>query len=195
MLSTPNNSINEICCIIEKNQNKLINFRQQLTSNVPYENEFYQNIQKSIYFNYVKNSLQEYLEYQEKILSEEKVNEFTMLNSSYKIGDLVYNLTSEVVDKYDFKTQKTIYFKYLEFFEKIKSSIDFPQIKLEISEEIDQIYKTEILSVLEAHNEKADKTKNVVYDLDKSIKIEINKPTTSPRCYPEFPTAWCWQDD
>jgi hypothetical protein len=44
MLSTPNNSINEICCIIEKNQNKLINFRQQLTTNVPYENEFYQNI-------------------------------------------------------------------------------------------------------------------------------------------------------
>jgi hypothetical protein len=44
MLSTPNNSINEICNIIEKNQNKLINFRQLLTSNVSYENEFYQNI-------------------------------------------------------------------------------------------------------------------------------------------------------
>ena len=42
MLSTPNNSINEICNIIEKNQNKLINFRQLLTSNVSYENEFYQ---------------------------------------------------------------------------------------------------------------------------------------------------------
>ena len=162
---------------IENTMNLIKNYvYTELNNTLAYVvNEFYQNIQKSIYFNYVKNSLQEYLEYQEKILSEEKVNEFTMLNSSYKIGDLVYNLTSEVVDKYDFKTQKTIYFKYLEFFEKIKSSIDFPQIKLEISEEIDQIYKTEILSVLEAHNEKADKTKNVVYDLDKSIKIEINK--------------------
>ena len=44
MFSTPSTSINEVCNIIERNQNKLINLKQSLSSNVPYENEFYQNI-------------------------------------------------------------------------------------------------------------------------------------------------------
>ena len=137
-------------------------------------NEFYHNIKTNVYTNCIESRLNQYLEEARTETSKEIYGSVEMLNSTYKVGDIVYNLTSNVVKKYVTKTRKKIDFKYIEYYGKILYAFDFKNLRETINNEIDNIYQTEILSKLTENNEKStDTLAEVDFDLDDSLKRDI----------------------
>ena len=144
--------------------------------------EFYENMIKNISNNCIENKLDEYLQITKTNTSLTTYGEYTLLNSSYKIGELIYNLTEEVIENFKKKVRKSIYFRYLESYEKIKSSIDFEQIKNKISEKIIQLYNIYTSSstngtIITTSRRKKNSTSTCInYNniINKDMYIEIN---------------------
>ena len=136
--------------------------------------ELYQIIKKFLYDNCIEKALNLYLAVARKQTLAEKYKEFAMMNSTYKIGDIVYNLTVDAVNKYKIKARKMIYFKFIEYHQKNLRTIGFIKLRNDIMDELDNIYNI-IVSKLNEHNVKlSDSTKKENYDLDISMKTEIN---------------------
>jgi len=136
--------------------------------------ELYQIIKNFLYDNCIEKALNLYLEVAKKQTLAEKYKEFAMMNSTYKIGDIVYNLTVDAVKKYKIKVRKMIYFKFIEYHQKNLRTIGFIKLRNDIMDELDNIYNI-IVSKLNEHNVKlSDSTKKENYDLDISMKTEIN---------------------
>ena len=137
-------------------------------------NEFYENIKTNVFTNCIETSFNQYLEIAKRETNNIEFGEIKMLNSTYNIGDIIYKLISNAVNKYSVKTRKRIYFEYLDYYDNILASTNFTKLQDSINKELDDIYKTEILDKLNSHNKKADKNKKVSYDLKDSVKKEIN---------------------
>ena len=143
-------------------------------------NQFYHNIKTNVYTNCIEEKLNQYLEVARTATSKEEYGEFEMLNSTYKVGDIVYNLTSNVVKKYMARVSKKINFKYIEYYGKILYAFDLKNLREEINNEIDNIYQNEIIAKLTENNEKATDTPDEVeYDFDESLKKDINNTIDS----------------
>ena len=137
-------------------------------------NDVYQNMTAKIYKNCIESSLNEYLEIAKQETSKEEFGEFEMLNYTFKIGGIIYNLAKEAVRKYKVKSRKKIYFKYVEYYQKIQSNVDLSNIKKKIKDEIDDIYKNIIVATLNAHNKNVkDKKKTASYTLETAKETEI----------------------
>ena len=137
-------------------------------------NEFYQNIYTNLYTNCVEPKLNTYLSIAKTITDSDEFGEIKMMNTTYKVGEVIYTLVEDVVNKIQLKSKKKIYFKYLDYYEKIMSEIDFDKIQIKINEELDDIYQTEILNKINIHNTKLHLINNASYDLSDILKKQIN---------------------
>ena len=137
-------------------------------------NEFYKNIKKNVYTDCIEKGLDKYLEDALTETSKEEFKEFETLNSTVKIGEIIYNLTLKTINRFKLRTRKKIYYKYVEYFEKIQTKVNLPIIKILIDYELDEIYDNQIKKTLNAHNRKVKNENPVYYDLQDSIKKEIN---------------------
>ena len=137
-------------------------------------NEFEQNINKNLYENCVEPGLNKYLEIAKKVTDSEEFGEIKMMNTTYKVGEVIYNLVVDVVNKIKLKAKKKIYFKYLDYYDKIMSDIDFTKLQGIISDKLDDVYEAEVLSRLNEHNKKLYLKTNVSYDFSDTLKKEIN---------------------
>ena len=54
--------------------------------------------------------------------------EYQLVNSSYKIGEIIYNLTETIVKNYKAKVKKKIDFKYNKYYEKMKNILQIPRL-------------------------------------------------------------------
>jgi hypothetical protein len=97
------------------------------------------------------------------------------LNITYNVGEIIYNLVVDVVSKIQLKSRKKIYFKYLDYYDKIIADIDFTKIKGIINDKLDEVYEIDILDKLNTHNKKLYLTSNVSYDFSNILKRQINK--------------------
>ena len=137
--------------------------------------EFYENVKKKVYEDFIDKNLNKYLEVVKEITDSEEFGPYAMMNSTYKIGQIVYNLTLNAIEKYKIQTDKKIYFKYVERHQKILKVIEFFKIKNSIIDTLDDMYKNEILSKLTKHNEKVGtSSRKENYDLDDATKSQIN---------------------
>ena len=91
--------------------------------------EFYENVKKKVYEDFIDKNLNKYLEVVKEITDSEEFGPYAMMNSTYKIGQIVYNLTLNAIEKYKIQTDKKIYFKYVERHQKILKVIEFFKIK------------------------------------------------------------------
>ena len=136
--------------------------------------QIYEMIKKFLYDNCIENALNLYLKVARKQTLAAEYAEFSMMNSTYRIGDIVYNLTVDAVKKYKMKARKLIYFKFMEYHQKTLRTIGFIKLRNDIMDELDDIYNI-VVDKLNDHNDKlSDSTKNVNYDLDISTKSDIN---------------------
>ena len=81
----------------------------------------------------------------------------------------------DIVSKIKLKANKTIYFKYLDYYDKIMSDIDFPKIQGIIQYKLDEIYETEILDKIKVHNMKYISYSQFGIDFSFVLKKQINK--------------------
>ena len=146
-------------------------------------NDFYDKIYNNIYLNCIENKLEILITQTNNIIKSSKdYGEYTLLNSSFNIGEIIYNLTTEVVNNYKNIIQKNFYLKYKEYYEKIESSINLSNIHNIINTTLEETYQNELLPVL---NQKNNCTSNNCYiynlthrkrnDIDDIITKLVNK--------------------
>ncbi len=148
---------------------------QQINSSISYElDQFYENMKENVYEGCFEPRLSEYLRITKSETDKDNYDKFDLLNSSYKVGEIIYNLTSDTVEKFKTYTKKMIYFKYVAYHEKIKTALNYTGIESFINDEFDDIYSTEILSVLNSKNEISSSSVYVKYDLKVTEKQQLN---------------------
>ena len=89
---------------------------------------YHENINNNIYSNCIETRLYILLNETKKISSLSDFGEYEFVNSSYNIGEVIYNLAKTVSDNYQENVKKKINYKYNEYFEKINNNLSIPLI-------------------------------------------------------------------
>ena len=108
-------------------------------------NYFYEKIYEDAYTNCISDNLDTFLAKTKNIIDSVEFVEYELLNSSYKIGEIIYNLTQEVIEDYKITVTKKINSKYSEYYQKIKEAINLEQIYNDIINFFDNAYQKILL--------------------------------------------------
>ena len=85
-------------------------------------------------------------------MSLDEYKNYALLNTSFNIGETIYNLTNKLINNYKNVIKKKIEMKHNEYFNKIKSEIDLAAIYNSIETEIENLYKSKFLPLLTQYN-------------------------------------------
>lgn len=132
---------------------------------------FYENVNKNIFTNCIKNKSDDYLNQAKNIMS--SYGEYPLLNSSIKIGEVIYKLVEDVIGSYKIILSKKIYLKYEEYYEKLKLSIDLQRIYNLIDNHLDIIYENYLLPELTNENN-CSSVECPLFDFNQETKVNIN---------------------
>ena len=90
--------------------------------------KFNENIYNNVYINCIETRLYQFLNETKKAGSSSEFGEYKLVNSSYNIGEYIYNLTNVIIDNYKTIIRKKIDFKYNEYYSKINSILDITSL-------------------------------------------------------------------
>ena len=107
-------------------------------------NNFYSSIINEFYSNYIVFHLNKYQEF----VINEKYGEAHFLNISINFTNIIYEIINNVNSEYENLSKKQIDFLYEINFQKLDNIISFSNIEKTIYDEIDQVYITKLLPVL-----------------------------------------------
>ena len=136
--------------------------------------------------NCFKNKFESYLIQVRNIISIEEYKNYTLLNTSFNIGEIIYNLTKDVINNYEKIIKKKIGMKYNEYYTKIKSDINLSMLHNLIQDDINNIFQTELLPFLTEQNNcttcseynialtTRQSVNNLMMDLSNDIKNEMS---------------------
>ena len=135
--------------------------------------DFYKNIYNNVYTKCIEEQLNEYLNQGEEVTKRYK--EYALLNSTFKMGEIIYDIIDELVKNYKNITIKKINSKYNEYYKKIKNTINLDNIQNLINNQIDNMYNTKLLPALQkfAIYNPGD-AQYTEYDFNNDIQTEIN---------------------
>ena len=145
--SSYNSNYSKIIKTLEDYKTKLITELDSALVQVIYN--VYKNIENNFYTNCFSPSLDGYLEQSEKETSRSEFAEFKLYNTSYKIGEIIQNLLINIISDYKKTTKDMIYQKYIDYFAKIKSSINYENLINSMKKEIDSTFNSTLLKSLE----------------------------------------------
>ena len=171
--SSYNSDYSKIKKTLDDYKTKLINELDSAIIAVLYN--VYENIENNFYKNCFSTSLEEYLKQSQKETSKTDFGEFELYNTSYKIGEIIQNLLTDIINNYNKTTKDIIYQKYLGNLEKIKTSINYESLINSMNNEIDETFNSTLLKSLEkkATND-PNNTLYSQYDFNDNINNEIN---------------------
>ena len=115
-------------------------------------NNLYDNIYENVYTNCVNDNLNNYLTKAKLITDNNDFLEYNLLNSSYKIGDIIFNLAKEVIENYKIIVEKKINSKYFDYYQKIKETINLETIYKDVTSFFDNAYENIILQEMTTSN-------------------------------------------
>ena len=134
---------------------------------------FHKNMYNNIYSNCIETRLNQFLNIAKNSASSSEFGKYNMVNTSYKIGEVIYNLTETIANNYKSAVKKKLDFKYKEYYEKIKSTLILDIKYTMVNIVLSSIYKDafQYYSVIYANC-----TSNICEDFDFSYetKNEIN---------------------
>ena len=142
---------------IEKIKNYLNTFRNifinQLSNSIFGSlNYLHQSIRETVYTNCIENNLGIFLNKAKDITDLNDFTEYNLLNSSHKIGEIIYNLTQEIIENYKTIVIKKIDSKYQDFYVNIKETINLDQIINDINTFFDNAYQNMLLPYMTTEN-------------------------------------------
>ena len=111
--------------------------------------EFTNNMYNNIYSKCFLPKLNQYLKEAKIISSSIEFGEYNLYNSSYKIGEIIYNLTETIVNKYKIMVKKNIDYKDMEYYyyiNNINNILNIDYLIDYVVYELDMIYEYEILN-------------------------------------------------
>lgn len=136
---------------------------------------FYSNMIKNAYEGYIEDGLNNYTKIVKNGTSQSNYcQDFHLLNSTYKIGEIINDLLLNIVNEYKDKAKKTIDNKYKEYYLRIKNLINLDELQNSIIKELNISYNSILLPAL---NKYAIYNKGEMYseyDFNDDIKNEIN---------------------
>ena len=116
-------------------------------------NDFYEKIYNNIYVNCIETKLELFIIRAENIItSSNDYGEFILLNSSFKIGEIISNLTKETINNYKNNIQKIFDLKYSDYYEKIKLSVNLSNLFSIVNNTLEDIYQNDLRPVLNQKN-------------------------------------------
>ena len=143
---------------------------------------FHQNMIDKVYTNYIEKYLNDYIE-QSKIHTS-SYQEVKLLNSSYKLGEILDNIILNYVNEYKSVAKLKIDSKYHDFYSKIKHRVKLDDLQKLINDEISTGY-TKILypslKEIEQYNsgntgyDNYDLKNEIINDIDSLINTKINE--------------------
>ena len=150
--------------------------------------KFRENVYKNVYTNFVARKTSTYLEQVKMLIYSFNLGDYKLLNSSFKIGEIIINLVENIIDNYNVIIEKKISNKYVEYYEKMKSSINLESINSFVENNLDNIYQTVLLPKLKDENncnsnecpifdftqETKDGIDNLINEKINNIKTEIS---------------------
>ena len=134
--------------------------------------EFYENVYRNVYINCIETKLEQFLNKARTASAHNDYKEYILLNSSYKIGEIIFNLTNDIINDYKIIVKKKIFSKYIEYYEKIKSFLDLSNIIGQIDSSFDDIYQNILLPELTEENNCTLSTCNT-FDFKQETKNKI----------------------
>ena len=171
---------------VDNIKNDFKNFEKNIKDNLNISisdilNRFNESIYQNLYMNCFENRLTTYLNEARNIISSEVYDNYALLNSSFKIGEIMYNLTREVIDNYKSIIRKKIEMKHNEYFNKIKSGINLPMLNNLIENQLENIYQTQLLPFLTAEYNGTISSPSFTFDQStiNSINNGINTMSTN----------------
>ena len=132
---------------------------------------FYENVNENIFLNCIKNKSDDYLDQAKNIMT--SFGEYQLLNSSIKIGEVIYKLVEDLIGSYKIIFTKKIFIKYSEYYEKIKSSLNLQRINNIIDHHLDIIYENILLPELNIENN-CTSIVCPLFDFNQDTKVNIN---------------------
>ena len=143
---------------------------------------FYDYFYKNIYTDFVSKKTKSFLNDAKKLISEFNLSDYSLLNSSFNIENIIYNIFEDIFDNYNTIISKKIKIKYIKNYEKIKTSINFIQIKSNIQNNLNNIYNNVLLPEIK-HTTKCILDNCSIYDftletknyLDNMINVKADK--------------------
>ena len=141
----------------DKIKGKIENYKIQIINNLNTSaystlKGFTENINNNIYLNCIEPKLSQYLNETKVISSLSEFGEYNLVNSSYKIGKVIYNLTETIINNYKSMVKKKIDYKYNEYYDKISNKLNISSKKIYINNTLNSIYENEILYALNEQN-------------------------------------------
>ena len=180
-LNTTLNSYNIDYTII---QNRLNEYKKDISNKLETVifkiiDDFHQNMIDKVYINYVEKYLNEYIKESKAFTSQ--CEEVKLLNSSYKIGEIIDNIIENLVNEYKIITQLKINSKYNEYHAKINNQVSLDELKILINNEITEGYNSILYPILkekynsnDSGNNKYDLNDEIKKDIESTINIKIN---------------------
>ena len=137
--------------------------------------EFTYNLYNNVYLKCFEPKLNQYLKEAKIISSLIEFGEYNLYNSSYKIGDIIYNLTETIVNNYKTKVKKEIDYKDTEYYYQVNNILSVDYLIEYVEDALDAIYEDEILYSYYKYNycplRKYDKPE---YDFTSTTITQIN---------------------
>ena len=163
---------------IQNIQKLIINYKEDINKkiNISIFEEFniiYENIIKKIYQDYIVQRADDYLNQTKEIISEFSLGEYQLLNLSFDIKKMIYNLIENTIDFNKKVLKKKIYNKFIQYYKLIISKLDIELIFNTISNNLDNIYKNELLPKLNAENNCTSDGCSI-FDFSQETKANIN---------------------
>ena len=167
---------------IENIKNTINNYKDTIKNNINisiYEvlDVFTNNIYQNIFTNCFNKKLADYLTQARNIGNLNEYGNYNLLNTSFKISEVIYNLTNEVINNYKNIIQKNIYMKYNEYYNKIKLSLRLTNIFSIIDNNLENYYQKNLLPVLKPYYN-CSLTTCALFDFTQSTKNSINNIIT-----------------
>ena len=167
---------------VENIKNMIDNYKNTIKNNINISifdilDVFNNNIYQSIFTNCFNKKLADYLAQARNIGNLNEYGNYNLLNTSFKISEVIYNLTNEVINNYKNVIQKNIYMKYNEYYNKIKLSLRLTNIFSIIDNNLENIYQKELLPVLKPYYN-CSLAQCTLFDFTQSTKNSINNIIT-----------------
>ena len=198
---------------IENIKNLMMNYKedinQKINSTIFQElNIIYDNIIKAIYQDLAVQKTNNYLNHAKEIISEFALGEYQLLNISFDLKKIIYDLVENSINFNKKVIKKKIYNKYIQYYKIIINKIDIEMIFNIISNNLDKIYETELLPIFNIENncslkdcplfdftqENKNNINNIINEKMNNLKQEIsliinNKPDINKETEIELPNS------
>ena len=169
-LKTFNQDFSKIKDTIKNYEEEIIEKIKNLVET--YINEFYNNITENIYYEKIEPKLDDYLNKAKSYKSNENANqEYVLINYSFKIGDIIYEIVLNLVEKYKLISKNIIYFLKDEYISKTSKKIDLDSVRDIMINEIEDEFNSNLLIEL---NKSGNYEVQEAYDFDIEIKNNIS---------------------